>query len=46
MDRNNRHGSVRKKKVKAQIYPQIFIDQDADFASIKLAPGSVFALKQ
>lgn len=38
MGRTHRNGSVRKKKVKAD-FPQIFIDKDSDFASIKLSPG-------
>ena len=36
MARHNRHGSVRRKKVD---YPVVYIDVEADFASIKLAPG-------
>lgn len=39
MGRHNGHGQVRKKKLKTSEYPQVFVDADADFASIKLAPG-------
>ncbi len=39
MGRHNTHGSIRKKKVKRSAFPQIYIDKDMDFASIKLSPG-------
>lgn len=39
MGRRHGHGSVRKKKVKAEEFPQIHVDANADFASIKLAAG-------
>ena len=39
MGRRNRNGPVRRKKVKSRKFPQVFVDPDADFASIKLAPG-------
>ena len=38
MDRTHPHGSLRSKK-KLTEYPEVFIDKDADFASIKIAPG-------
>ncbi|MGE4233982.1 MAG: hypothetical protein AB7F43_11690 [Bacteriovoracia bacterium] len=38
MGRNNRNGSVQKKRLKKQ-FPEVIVDQLADFASIKLAPG-------
>ena len=38
MDRAHHHGSFRSKKV-IKKYPEVYIDKDADFASIKLAPG-------
>jgi len=38
MDRSHPHGSLRSKK-KLNEYPEVFIDKDADFASIKIAPG-------
>lgn len=38
MGRRHGHGPVRKKKVKTE-FPQVHVDADADFASIKLAPG-------
>ena len=39
MGRRNGHGPVRRKKVKPSEFPQVFVDTDADFASIKIAPG-------
>jgi hypothetical protein len=39
MGRRNGHGSVRKKKVSRNDFPQVYVDADADFASIKLAAG-------
>ena len=39
MGRLNRHGPVRRQKVKPNAFPQVFVDPDADFASIKIAPG-------
>ncbi len=39
MGRRNSHGPVRRKKVKTTTFPQVFVDPDADFASIKIAPG-------
>ena len=38
MDRTHHHGSVRNKK-DVNTYPEVYIDKDADFASIKIAPG-------
>ena len=38
MDRTHHHGSVRNKKG-VNAYPEVYIDKDADFASIKVAPG-------
>ena len=38
MGRPQRSRSVRKKKV-GGTFPQIYVDRDSDFASIKLAPG-------
>jgi hypothetical protein len=38
MGRANHHGSVRNKK-DLSVYPEVYIDKDADFASIKIAPG-------
>lgn len=38
MARSHRHGSVRR-KVKSTDYPQVHVDLDSDFASIKIAPG-------
>jgi hypothetical protein len=37
MDRSHRRDSLRSKRVSA--FPEVHIDRDADFASIKLAPG-------
>lgn len=39
MGRRNSHGPIRKKKVTKREFPEVFVDADADFASIKLAPG-------
>jgi hypothetical protein len=42
MGRINRNGKFRKKVAlkKSQAFePQVFVDYDADFASIKIAPG-------
>ena len=39
MGRRNGNGPVRRKKVKPSTFPQVFVDPDADFASIKIAPG-------
>jgi hypothetical protein len=36
---HHRHGSVRSKKVKSKDFPLTFLDAEADFASIKIAPG-------
>ena len=38
MDRAYHHGAFRSKKSVGQ-YPLIYIDKDADFASVKIAPG-------
>jgi len=38
MDRAHNHGSFRNKKG-VKDFPEVYIDKDADFASIKLAPG-------
>lgn len=38
MGSRHSHGSVRKKKLKAE-FPKIHVDVDLDFASIKIAPG-------
>jgi hypothetical protein len=38
MDRAYHHGAFRNKK-SVNDYPEVFIDKDADFASIKVAPG-------
>jgi hypothetical protein len=38
MDRTHHHGSIRHKKALSE-YPEVYIDKDADFASIKIAPG-------
>lgn len=37
MARHNRHGGLSK-KVKDQ-FPQVYVDKESDFASIKIAPG-------
>ena len=39
MGRHNSNGPVRRRKVKPGKFPQVFVDTDADFASIKIAPG-------
>ena len=39
MGRHHRDGSVRKKSLKAKEYPEVVVDPETDFASIKLAPG-------
>ena len=39
MARNNGHEQVRIKKVKTKAYPEIYVDEENDFASIKLQPG-------
>lgn len=39
MGRRHGHGTIRRKGVKSSAYPQVYVDKDADFASIKLAPG-------
>ncbi|MGK5083343.1 hypothetical protein WDW37_08545 [Bdellovibrionota bacterium FG-1] len=39
MGRAHRNGSLRKKVDAVQVFPQILVDAEADFASIKLAPG-------
>ena len=39
MGRRNGNRPVRRKKVKPNKFPQVFVDADADFASIKIAPG-------
>ena len=39
MGRTHRNGSLRKSVKTKQAFPQIFADQQADFVSIKLAPG-------
>lgn len=39
MDRHHRTGSVRKKTIKAEKFPRVYIDREADFASLKLSPG-------
>ncbi len=38
MDRTHHHGPIRNKKTLSE-YPAVYIDKDADFASIKIAPG-------
>ena len=38
MDRSHSHGAFRNKKA-LSAYPEVHIDKDADFASIKIAPG-------
>ena len=38
MDRTHHHGSIRNKKG-VKVHPEVYIDKDADFASIKIAPG-------
>ena len=38
MDRSHTHGSFRSKKTLKE-FPEVYINRDADFASIKLAPG-------
>src|SRR5207253_1107306 len=38
MDRAHHHGSLRNKKA-IKNYPEVYIDQDADFDSIKIGPG-------
>ena len=37
MARNNRNGKLSNKKIKKS--PEIFLDKDNDFASIRLSPG-------
>ncbi len=39
MGRRHSHGSVQEKVRGKSEYPQVFLDQDSDFASIKIAPG-------
>jgi hypothetical protein len=39
MGQRNSHGSVRSRKVK-QSFPRIYVDQENDFASIRLADGT------
>ena len=39
MGRTHSNGSLRRKVKEKQAFPQILVDQQADFASIKLAPG-------
>ncbi len=39
MGSRNGHGPVRRKKVESNEFPQVFVDADSDFASIKIAPG-------
>lgn len=41
MGRSNRHGALSKKKMTRDSagFPKIFLDRDADFASIKIKPG-------
>ncbi len=41
---NNRHGSIQKKKLsrkksKKDDFPKVYVDQDLDYASIKLKKG-------
>jgi hypothetical protein len=38
MDRTHHHGSLRNKKTLKQ-YPELYVDKEADFASLKIAPG-------
>jgi hypothetical protein len=38
MSRVDHHGSFRNKKAVKE-FPEVYIDKDADFASIKIAPG-------
>ena len=38
MDRSHYHGSFRTKKTVKE-FPEVYVDKDADFASIKIAPG-------
>ena len=39
MGRRNSHGSISRKVKSRGVFPQIYVDREADFASIKLAPG-------
>lgn len=39
MARNNGHERIRNKKVKAKAYPDVYVDEENDFASIKLQSG-------
>lgn len=39
MGRPHRNGSVRRKVNSKAEFPMVHVDQQADFASIKLAPG-------
>lgn len=39
MGRPHRNGSLRRKVEARDEFPQIHVDREADFASIKLAPG-------
>ncbi len=38
MGRSNHHGPFRSRKA-LSAYPEVYIDKEADFASIKIAPG-------
>ncbi len=41
MGHRDAHGSVRRKKIKAAAsFPEIHVDRDNDFASIRLAEGT------
>ena len=39
MGRVNRDDQLRRKSVKESTYPEVYVDPDADFAAVKLAPG-------
>jgi len=42
MGHNNRNDSIRKKiksPARKSFRPEVYVDQDSDFASIKIAPG-------
>jgi hypothetical protein len=39
MGRRHGHGSLSRKVKPQQTFPLVYIDQEADFASIKIAPG-------
>lgn len=39
MGRRNSHDSLSRKVRARRAFPQIYVDRDSDFASIKIAPG-------